>query len=122
MSKHYTTVDGLFGSKIHYDENGNYAGTSVPGLIEGSMIHYDANGSYAGTSMPGLFQDQMLHTDATGLPIGTSSPGLFGTQVFNGVNGSTGVTTEGLFGTSLTDLSDDLFPDDDPFSDPDDSF
>ena len=56
MSKHYTTVDGLFGSKIHYDENGNYAGQSVPGLIEGSMIHYDANGSYAGTSMPGLLR------------------------------------------------------------------
>ena len=31
MSKRYTTIDGLFGTKIHLDENGNYAGESVPG-------------------------------------------------------------------------------------------
>ena len=50
MPKHYTSVDGLFGQKIHYDENGNYAGESWPGLFEGSMEHYDVNGQYAGYS------------------------------------------------------------------------
>ena len=25
MPKHYTSVDGLFGQKTHYDDNGNYA-------------------------------------------------------------------------------------------------
>ena len=44
MPKHYTTIDGLFGQRIHYHENGNYAGKSWPGLFEGSMEHYDANG------------------------------------------------------------------------------
>ena len=48
MPKHFTSVDGLFGQKIHYDENGNYVGESWPGLFEGSMEHYDANGQYAG--------------------------------------------------------------------------
>lgn len=46
MPKHYTSVDGLFGQKIHYDENGNYAGESWPGLFEGSLEHYDANEQY----------------------------------------------------------------------------
>ena len=55
--KRVTSVPGLFGGMDHYDENGNYAGESWPGLFEGSMEHYDANGQYAGYSDPGLFAD-----------------------------------------------------------------
>ena len=38
---------GLFGSTIHYDENGKVAGKIRPGLF-GSTNHYDNTGRYVG--------------------------------------------------------------------------
>lgn len=101
--KKYTTIDGPFGTKIHVDENGDYAGESMPGLF-GDTIHVDADGNYAGTSSPGLFDGQTFHTDADGNYVGQSNQGLFGTTVHSGKNGETGVTSDGLFGSKVTDI------------------
>ena len=121
MPKHYTTVDGLFGQKIHYDENGNYAGESWPGLFEGSMEHYDANGQYAGYSDRGVFAD-LMHHNANGQYVGDTWSGITdGHKVHYNVNGYAGESWDGLVGSS-TDLNDDMFgPTDDMFP-TDDSF
>ena len=102
--KVYTTVDGPFGDKVHFDGNGDYAGTSVPSAIDGSVVHFDANGNYAGRSEPGLFAGQVYHTDADGNYVGQSSPGLFGTTIHAGKNGEIGVTDDGAFGGKVTDI------------------
>ena len=114
MPKHYTTVDGLFGSKIHYDENGNYAGESRPGLIEGSYDHYDANGQYTGYSDPGLFADH-VHHNASGQYVGETWSGFDGQKIHYGVNGFAGESWDGLFGTTFTDLDDSMLDDGDSF-------
>ncbi len=101
--KIYTTIDGPFGTKIHVDENGNYAGQSMSRLF-GDTIHVDADGNYAGASSPGLFDGQTIHTDADGNYAGQSNRGLFGTTVHSGKNGETGVTSDGLFGSKVTDI------------------
>ena len=114
MPKHYTSVDGLFGQKIHYDENGNYAGESWPGLLDGSMEHYDANGQYAGYSDPGLFADQVHHR-FNGQYLGETWSGIAeGHKIHYDINGRAGDTWNGLIG-SETDLADDIFPTDDAF-------
>ena len=102
--KKYSTVDGLFGDKIHFDEHGNYAGSSVPTGSDGSMVHFDAKGDYAGSSSPGFFKGDMIHTDAKGNYVGQSSPGLFGTTVHTGKNGEIGATDDGVFGSKVTDI------------------
>ena len=104
MSKHYTTIDGLFGTKIHYDENGNYAGESTPGLFGDTMIHYDADGNYAGRTDPGLFGTR-VHTDKNGNYAGESVQGWAGQTVHSGVKGQSGVSWDTFFGT-LTDVDD----------------
>ncbi len=105
--REYTTIDGPFGSKIHLDENGDYAGESMPGLFGDTTVHVDADGNYAGASGPGLFDGQTIHTDADGNYAGQSSPGLSGTTIHSGKNGGTGVTSDGLFGSRVTDIDDD---------------
>ena len=116
MPKHYTTVNGLFGSKIHYDENGNYAGEPRPGLFEGSMEHYDANGQYARYSDPGLFADH-VHHNANGQYVGETWSGLtdehkihYDTKGYAGDSWDTllGTDTE-LFDSDLTDPGDNPF-------------
>ncbi len=114
MPKHYTSVDGLFGQKIHYDENGNYAGESWPGLFEGSYEHYDANGMYAGYSDPGLFADQ-VHYRFDGQYLGeTWSDTISGHKIHYDANGRAGDSWDTLLGTD-TDLDNDLFSGDDAF-------
>ena len=105
--KQFTTVDGPFGDKLHFDENGNYAGRSVPTGSNGSMVHFDANGNYAGRSDPGLFGGAMIHTNANGDYAGQSAPGPFGNTIHSGKNGEAGVTENGAFGGRVTDV--DLF-------------
>ena len=105
MSKRYTTIDGLFGTKIHLDENGNYAGESVPGLFNDTMIHYDANGNYAGSSMPGILSDTTSHYDAGGKYAGTSTRGLFSGTDHVGLDGRNG-HSESLFGMMFTEIDD----------------
>ena len=119
MPKHYTSVDGLFGQKIHYDENGNYAGESWPGLFEGSLEHYDANGQYAGWSAPGLLAD-MTHHDHNGRYLGDSWSGFDRQMVHYGANGYAGESWDGLVGSN-TDLMDDVFGADDDLFTSDDS-
>ena len=114
MPKHYTSVDGLFGQKIHYDENGNYAGESWPGIFDGSMEHYDANGQYAGYSDPGIFADQVHHR-FDGQYLGETWSGITDShKVHYDTNGYAGESYGTLLGTS-TDLGEDLFPADEPF-------
>ncbi len=105
--REYTTVDGLFGDKIHFDENGNYAGSSMPAGSDGSMVHFDANGNYAGRSDPGLFNGDMIHTDTNGDYAGQSSPGPFANTIHSGKNGETGVTNDGAFGGKVTGFWDE---------------
>ncbi len=102
--KEYTTIDGPFGTKIHIDENGDYAGESIPGAFGNTMIHFDANDEYVGQSMPGMFEGQTYHVDADGNYAGQSNDGLFGNIVHTGKNGETGVTSDGPFGTHVTDI------------------
>ena len=105
MSKRYTTIDGLFGTKIHLDENGNYAGESVPGLFNDTMIHYDANGNYAGRTDPGLFGTR-VHTDKDGRAAGESVQGWLGQMVHSGTDGKTGTSWDTWFGT-VTEIDGD---------------
>ena len=68
MSKKIHSVHGLFGTTIHYDENGNKVGKSVQGFFGGEN-HYDADGNCVGSSAPGIFADQ-IHYDANGNKVG----------------------------------------------------
>ena len=105
MSEHLTTVDGLFGQKIHYDSNGNYAGESWPGLFSGSYEHYDASGQYAGYSDPGLFAD-LVHHGPTGQYLGETWQGaLPGHHIHYGTDGVAGDSWDMPF-TTETDLFD----------------
>ncbi len=105
--KHYTSVDGLFGSKIHYDELGNYAGESRPGLFEGSYDHYDANGAYVGYSDPGLLAD-LTHHNVSGQYQGETWSGWPGQQVHYDAQGYAGESWDTLLGTD-TSIDADLF-------------
>ena len=105
MSKIYTTVDGLFGTKIHYDENGRKVGESIPGLFKGTMNHFDADGNLVGTTTSGLFSGTSDHFDANGRYAGTSTKGLFSGTDHIGRNGRIG-HTESLFGMLFTDIDD----------------
>lgn len=106
MAKHYTTVDSWFGTKVHYDENGRYAGESMPGLTKGSMIHYDANGNFAGRTDPGWFGTQ-VHTDSNGNYAGESMQGWSGQRIHSDASGRCGVSWDTFFGT-VTDFDDDV--------------
>ena len=105
--KQFTTVDGPSGSKMHFDENGNYVGRSERSVLGNDIIHFDADGNYAGRSTPGMFDGDMIHTDANGDYAGQSSSGLFGDTIHSGKNGETGVTDKGAFGGKVTDFWDD---------------
>ena len=104
--KHFTSIDGAFGQKIHYDEYGRYAGESWPGLVSGSYTHYDADGSYAGDSMPGGFFD-IVHYDADGHYVGESLPGFGSSEMHYGVDGYAGDSYDSFLGVDTffdTDL------------------
>ena len=110
---HITSVDGLFGQKLHYDEMGNLVGESWPGLFEGSWEHYDQNG-YAGYSTPGLFADQ-VHHNANGQYVGDTWSGIADEhKIHYDTKGYAGDSWDTLTGSS-TDLNDDAYMDD-PFS------
>jgi len=89
MAKHISTVEGLFGEKLHY-ENGVKVGESWPGLFGGSWNHYDADGNYTGESMPGVIADQ-VHYDAQGNHAGYTMRGvlLHHTCMDDGTGGET---------------------------------
>ncbi len=98
MKKKITSVPGLFGEIIHYDENGERIGESRPGLLDGSMIHYDADGNPVGRSDPGLFSD-LVHRDGDGSVTGESIRGVFGTLEHYGPEGHGGTSVEMPWGT-----------------------
>ena len=103
-----TSVDGLFGQKIHYDEYGRYAGESWPGLIPGSMNHYAAGEGYVGYSDPGIAAD-LVHHDASGRYLGETWQGIQGHQIHYGVDGA-GESWDTLTGTdTFFDGGGDLF-------------
>ena len=96
-NRHITSVPGLFGETIHYDESGVKVGESWPGLFNGSMVHYGADGSYAGRSDPGLFAE-FEHYDADGSHLGSTYHGLLnGMHVhYSDNDGYVGDTLDGL--------------------------
>ena len=109
MSGRITSIDGLFGQKIHYDEDGNYVGESWPGLFEGSWEHYSQDKGYVGSSDPGLFAGQ-IHRDSSGQYMGESMPGLIGGhQIHYGQDGHIGDSWDTLTGTDTFFDGDDLF-------------
>ena len=105
MSRKITTIEGLFGEKLHYDENGNKVGESWPGLFGGSYDHYDENGKYAGYSDPGIISDYN-HYDAGNHRVGSSQRGVFGGYNHYDNDGYKGHTIEGIF-DSVTEIEDD---------------
>ena len=66
--------ESIFGGSDFYDENGNYVGSSVPG-IGGGEDFYFANGE-----------------------TGYTVPGIGGGEDYFGSNGKTAYTADGLFG------------------------
>ena len=107
MHKHYTTIDGFFGQKIHYDENGNYAGESWPGLFEGSYEHYNADGQYAGYSDRGIFAEQVHHR-FDGQYLGETWEGITpGHKIHYDANGYAGDSWETLL-SAETNLNDEI--------------
>lgn len=107
--KHITSVDGLFGQKIHYDDMGNIVGESWPGVFPGSWEHYGSNG-YAGHSDPGVFAD-LIHHDANGRYLGDTWDGISEEQkVHYDANGYAGDSWNTLIGTDTSlDIDTDLF-------------
>ena len=49
-----TSREGLFGTTIHYDENGHKVGETLPGFFGGTN-YYDNDGHKIGHSEPGFF-------------------------------------------------------------------
>ena len=101
------TVEGLFGEKIHYDEQGNKVGESWPGLFGGSWDHYDSDGNYIGRSDVGLFADQ-VHYDSHNENVGYSNRAVFGGTNHYSSDGYAGYTRSTIFGEE-TDLEDDIW-------------
>ena len=105
MSRRFTTVDGFFGTKLHYDGSGKLVGQSVPGLTKGTMLHYDMNGNIIGRTDPGFFGTQ-IHTDKNGRYAGTTCDGWRGQKFHSTANGGSGESWEGLFGAYITEMDD----------------
>ena len=105
MSRRYTTVDGFFGTKLHYDGSGRLVGQSVPGLTKGTMLHYDMNGNLIGRTDPGFFGTQ-IHTDKNGRYAGTTCDGWRGLKFHSTADGRSGESWEGLFGAYITEMDD----------------
>lgn len=106
MSDRITTIEGLFGEKIHY-KDGVKIGESWPGFFGGSYNHYDQSGEKIGHSNPGLFADQ-VHYNNNNERQGYSNKGFFGMTNHFDNEGYVGSTIDTIFGEQ-TDLSDDAF-------------
>ena len=105
MSKQITSVKGLFGQIIHY-EDGRRVGESWPGLFEGSYDHYDADGRYAGYSDPGIVAE-LVHHDERGVYVGKTYTGLFGQKKhYSAEHGFAGETWDGT-AEEVSELFDD---------------
>lgn len=111
----YTSIEGLFGQTIHYDENGNKVGESWPSLFGGEE-HYDTNGNFIGSSERGLFADR-VHYDANYNHVGETYTGLFGSKQHYGTSGKIGSSWQGIAGTESY-MNDDFFGDDADAADP----
>lgn len=103
-----TSIEGLFGQKYHYDENGELVGESWPGLFEGSWEHYDKHG-YAGYSSPGVFSE-LTHHDANGKYMGDTWQGVAPEQhIHYDIDGNTGDSWDTLTGTDTFFEGDSIF-------------
>jgi hypothetical protein len=69
------SIEGLFGNIIHFDDYGNRAGESIPGVIPGTYTHYDSDGEAFAETRPGLFDD-LYHSDMSGEQLGWSAPNI----------------------------------------------
>lgn len=117
MSKKYRSVPSLFGGTDHYDEDGNYVGSSIPGIF-GGVDHYSSDGSHAGHSIDTILPGAMDHYNASGQHIGRSLDTMFdGKDHFLDNQGRVGTTYKGLF-SDITSLEDDVgfFESGDPFN------
>jgi len=99
----YRTVKGLFGQQIHY-KDGRKVGETWDGLIPGSKVHYNQNGEYVGRSDRGFFADY-VHRDLRGSRIGSTWSDDAGIDVHYDDRGYAGATYNDAFGAS-TYLSD----------------
>ena len=106
MSDRITTIEGLFGEKIHY-KDGKKIGESWPGVFSGSYNHYDQAGTKVGYSRPGLFADQ-VHYNNDHERQGYSNKGFFGLTNHFDKDGYVGSSIDTVFGEE-TDLEEDAF-------------
>ena len=96
------SIEGMFGNIIHFDDEGNVAGESIPGVIPGTYTHYGSDGEALAVTRPGLFDD-MYHSDMSGELIGSSAPNIipFCTN-YNAEGERIGETTVGFPGFDTT--------------------
>ncbi|MGM9579024.1 MAG: hypothetical protein ACI3VS_06515 [Evtepia sp.] len=91
MAKKITSRPGLFGSTVHYDENGKKIGTSYSGAFK--TDHYDANGHRVGSSYNGSFCND--HYDAKGHSAGRTYKGSFVSDHYDKNGHKTGSSLRG---------------------------
>ena len=93
MKERIRSVEGLFGTIIHYDSSGRYVGESRPGLLDGEYNHYSIENGYEGYSTPGITAD-MIHHDYANKPVAYSIEGPLSTTHYS---------DEGYIGSSYED-------------------
>ncbi len=86
--KWFTSIMTLAGTLLHYDENNNCVGESVPGILPGEMKHYDANGNYAGRTDEGMVEGLYVTRDGMNNIVGTSYEAWDGSYRHHGPTGS----------------------------------
>lgn len=119
MSKRISSIQGLFGETLHYNEDGDYLGYSVEGLL-GETLHYNASGEQTGFSCEGAIADA-VHYDADNNEVGYDVEGMLGVHHYSCDDGYAGYSVEDEFGMGvdayLGDNVDTFFDSMDTFDD-----
>jgi hypothetical protein len=78
--KKITSIPGLFGTIIHYNEKGQKVGSSVKGSFKTG--HYDVKGRKVGSTYSGRLKSD--HYDTSGRKVGSSYHGAITTDHYSG--------------------------------------
>ena len=110
MSKRISSIPGLFGETLHYNEDGDYLGYSVEGLL----------GEQTGFSCEGAIADA-VHYNVDNNEVGYDVEGMLGVHHYSCDDGYAGYSVEDEFGmgvdTYLGDSVDTFFDSMDTFDD-----
>lgn len=99
------SIEGIFGTEHYID--GKYVGYSVDGLFD-SKVHYNESNQRVGFTTEGLFGENHYNND--GDKIGYSMDSCFGKTYYDEDGRYAGYGTEDIIGQS-TYLNDDYFND-----------